>query len=250
MASARSEQNTAEVIHLRGELTRLDAELREATSSLRMQRDTFARQVAAHDAGRADRADEVAAALEELEAGRGCMEDLHHELEEERHRADMLEAECEELERAASRAACKEGEELAARRQRSLLQQGLRQLFNQALKAAEATAGRAERQIEQASYSIGATTAATRAFTAGLAREHRESSRMWSLEIDGLLSALLEAEQISGQQLSFRQRQRDSLQDTSSSSAAERVTELARLRHEAAVELRAGVMDALAPWVS
>merc|ERR1719409_1981682 len=83
---------------LRGNLADLDVQLGLATAALRDQRDTFARQVAAHDAIRRERGCKVAAALGELEAERARMQALHQELEAERKLEEALESECRDLE--------------------------------------------------------------------------------------------------------------------------------------------------------
>lgn len=92
--SEESEHVAQEAALLRVELGRLDSELSEATFSLQRRRSAFVEQVAACDAGRAVRAQEVQDALAELEIERERMEAFHLVLTGERGTVSEFEVEC------------------------------------------------------------------------------------------------------------------------------------------------------------
>merc|ERR1719330_2096055 len=87
-----------EAAALRAEISRLDAALERETADLQENRDEFVRLVAAHDAGRAQRAEAVQEALSELELDRGGMEAAHAELAGARESLQRAETESEALE--------------------------------------------------------------------------------------------------------------------------------------------------------
>jgi len=269
---------------LRAELGRLDRELEDATASLRDRRDIFARQVAAHDTARSERSHEVQAALCELEASRGRMDILHRELMEGRGVVAMLEAECGELEYQLSLGGgdehgVEEGDlerrhfDLAAHHSlvghtpsddhaqrccdnarasglpQTVLRRALDDFFNEALAAAECTAMRIEKRLEQATCRVGASAAATRVLSAALARRSHERSRVWCAESASLLSALDEAEDIAEQQL-VRQRQAFVGSAVTDTEERAELLDVFALRLEVASELRTGLAEALAPWAA
>ncbi|CAK9038156.1 unnamed protein product [Durusdinium trenchii] len=207
---------------------------------------TFCFEVSKQDVERADRAQKISLALQELEVERKQMDAYHQELEEETEVARKLQALCADMEanldlqpaeelrfalvkeeallataeERLSTVLAKPNPAKASRRETFL--RGAEEITQESVRQAQVLASRAERHLEDAFCRACATAASTKALSSVRVR----SRNAWDSEVARLIETLQEVEDISAQLL---EHQRDA-------------KEVAVLRHSVSSELHAGFL--------